>query len=237
MVVTTRQDGTLPAAAGRAVAVPGSGAPTPRYASPMPLRRVRHQLAGARQEPMRAVELEARAMRPLRQRQFAAFGAGSVVHRPDWIYGGRHIAIGDHVLVLHRSWLAVERQAWEAQAPVITIGDLTAIRPNVTISAAERVDIGPNVVISAFTTLVDSDHTWDAGHPSVLYNPVVTAPIRVGEGTWIGERVAVLRGADIGEFCIIASNSVVRGAIPPYSVAAGCPAKVVGSTRGRAPGS
>jgi acetyltransferase-like isoleucine patch superfamily enzyme len=193
--------------------------------------RLRHHL----DEPMPRVVLEARALRPLRTRQFARFGTSSVVHRPRWIYGGRHIAVGDNVLVLHDSWLAVERQAWGATEPVVTIGDFTAIRPNVTISAAERIEIGPNVVIAAFTTLVDSDHTWDAGRPSVLYNPVTTAPIRVGEGTWIGERVAVLRGADIGPFCIIASNSVVRGEIPPYSVAAGSPAQVVGSTRGRAP--
>lgn len=184
---------------------------------------------------MQRVALESRLMRPLRQRQFRRFGASSVVHRPEWIYGGEHMAIGDHVLVLHRAWLAVERQAWGATEPVITIGDFTAIRPNVTMTAAERIDIGPNVVIAAFTTLVDSDHTWDDGRASVLYNRVVTSPIRVGEGTWIGERVAVLRGADIGEYCIIASNSVVRGEIPPYSIAAGVPAKVVGSTRGRAP--
>lgn len=186
---------------------------------------------------MRCVALEGRAMRPLRTRQFGGFGVHSIVHRPDWIYGGRHIAIGANVLVLHRVWLAVERQAWTATDPVITIGDFTAIRPNVTLTAAERIEIGPNVVISAFTTLVDSDHTWDSGNRSVLYNPVVTAPIHVGEGTWIGERVAVLRGADIGPFCVIASNSVVRGdvPIPPYSIAAGIPAKVVGSTRGRAP--
>lgn len=184
---------------------------------------------------MRRVRLEADLLRPLRRRQFGAFGEHSIVHRPDWVYGGRHIAVGDNVLVLHRSWLAVERQAWGATEPVISIGDFTAIRPHVTLTAAERIEIGPHVVIAAFTTLVDSDHTWDGGQRSVLYNPVTTAPIRVGEGTWIGERVAVLRGSDIGPFCIIASNSVVRGEIPPYSVAAGIPAKVVGSTRGRAP--
>lgn len=201
----------------------------------MALARVRSLARSFTTEPMRLVELEARAMRPVRERQLGAFGHRSIIHRPDWIYGGSHIAIGANVLILHRAWLAVERQAWGAADPVITIGDHTAIRPNVTLTAAERIEIGPNVVIAAFTTLVDSDHTWSAGNPSVLYNPVETSPIRVGEGTWIGERVAVLKGADIGPFCIIASNSVVRGVIPPYSVAAGSPARVVGSTRGRAP--
>ena len=84
-------------------------------------------------------------------------------------------------------------------------------------------------------TIVDSDHTWDAGAPSVLWNPRRAEPIRIGRGTWIGERVAVLRGASIGRFCFVGANSVVRGQLPDYSAAAGVPAKVVGSTADRAP--
>jgi acetyltransferase-like isoleucine patch superfamily enzyme len=60
---------------------------------------------------------------------------------------------------------------------------------------------------------------------------MVSSPVRVGAGTWIGERVAVLRGANIGRCCIIGANSVVRGEIPDYSIAVGAPARVVGSTR------
>ena len=199
------------------------------------LTRARTFLHRATTEPMTAVALEAKLRRPLRVRTFGSFGERSIVHRPMWLYGARHMAIGADVLVLHGAWLAVERQAWGATSPVIRIGDQVAIRPHVTLSAAESIDIGPSVVISAFTTLVDSDHTWDAGIPSVLYNPIETSPISVGEGTWIGERVAVLRGARIGRFCIIGSNSVVRGEIPDHSVAVGAPAKVVGTTAGRAP--
>jgi acetyltransferase-like isoleucine patch superfamily enzyme len=58
-----------------------------------------------------------------------------------------------------------------------------------------------------------------------------TSPVRIGEGTWIGDRVAVLRGANIGKQCVIGTNSVVRGTIPDYSIAVGAPAKVVGSTK------
>jgi acetyltransferase-like isoleucine patch superfamily enzyme len=68
-----------------------------------------------------------------------------------------------------------------------------------------------------------------------MHNPVVTGPISVGEGTWIGERCAILRGADIGRCCIIGANSVVRGEIPDYSIAVGAPARVVGSTRDQFP--
>jgi acetyltransferase-like isoleucine patch superfamily enzyme len=44
--------------------------------------------------------------------------------------------------------------------------------------------------------------------------------------------VAVLKGAQIGECCVIGANSVVRGEIPPFSVAVGAPARVVGEVEG-----
>ena len=49
----------------------------------------------------------------------------------------------------------------------------------------------------------------------------------IGENCWFGENVTVLKGAYIGNNCIIGINSVVMGKIPDNSVAAGCPAKVI----------
>jgi acetyltransferase-like isoleucine patch superfamily enzyme len=133
--------------------------------------------------------------------------------------------------MFHGLWLAVERPAWNREGPAISIGDHVGVRPYVTISAAESITIADGVVISAFTTIIDSDHTFAHGLPNVMHNPLVSTPVRIGEGTWIGERVAVLRGADIGRCCMIGANSVVRGEIPDYSIAVGAPARVVGSTR------
>jgi acetyltransferase-like isoleucine patch superfamily enzyme len=172
---------------------------------------------------------------PYRRRQFAAFGADSILHRPDWISHPDKIEIGSSVLMFHGLWLAAEQPAWNRPGPAVRIGDHVGVRPYCTISAAESVTIEDGVVISAFTTIIDSDHTFAAGRPNVMHNPLVSTPVRVGEGTWIGERVAVLRGSDIGRCCIIGANSVVRGAIPDYSIAVGAPARVVGSTRDQFP--
>jgi acetyltransferase-like isoleucine patch superfamily enzyme len=184
-------------------------------------------------EPMKRVVLRARIARPYRRLRFHAFGRRSILHRPEWVYGPQQIAIGDGVVILSHSWLAVERDAWDRPAPVLRLGDDVWIRPFCTISAAESVLIEDHVVISAFTTVVDSDHTRGGGSENVLWNPLATSPIRIGSGTWIGERVAVLRGSNIGRSCVIGANSVVRGEIPDHSVAVGAPARVVGSTSER----
>lgn len=182
--------------------------------------------------PMERVALRGRVLAPYRRARFHAFGARSVVHRPLWIFGPQQIAIGADALVLHQAWLSVETTAWDRPAPALRIGDRVGIRPFCAISAAESVTIEDDVIIGAYSSVIDSDHTFALGRPNVMHNPLATAPIRIGRGTWIAERVGVLRGSDIGECCIIGANSVVRGTIPPYSIAVGAPARVVGSVEG-----
>ena len=184
-----------------------------------------------RDEPMKRVAARGRVIEPWRRARFARFGRRSVIDRPVWLYGTEHMAVGDGTVVLRGGWLAVERQAWSRPDATLVIGDRVWMRPYCVVSAAESIVIEDDVVISAFSTLIDSDHTYRNDVDNVLWNPIETTPIRVGRGTWIGERVAVLRGSDIGTRCIIGSNSVVRGSIPDYSIAVGAPARVVGSTR------
>jgi acetyltransferase-like isoleucine patch superfamily enzyme len=140
------------------------------------------------------------------------------------------MSIGDEVIVMHSAWFEIGEAAFDLRDPVLRIGDRVAIRSHCTISAAESVVIEDDVLIAGYTSIYDSDHTVNGpGNP--VWNPQVTAPVRIGRGSWLGERVTVLRGADIGEQCIIGAGSVVKGEIPSHSIAVGVPARVVGSTQ------
>jgi len=180
--------------------------------------------------PIKRVALRGRIMRPWWRWRFHEFGARSVLHRPDWVFGPHLMAVGNGVTIFQGAWLSVERPAWDATEPVLRIGNNAGLRPYCTISAAESVVIEDYVIIGSFSTVIDSDHTFVRGEPNALRSPLATTPVRIGRGTWIGERVAILRGADIGRRCIIGSNSVVRGQIPDHSIAVGAPARVVGTT-------
>lgn len=171
-------------------------------------------------------------MRPYWTRRFHAFGEGTIVHRPGSILGAWQIRIGSHSLLLGGCHLAVEQHAWSLPAPVLSIGDRVGVRPYCMISASESIVIEDDVIIGAFTSVIDSDHTFREGRPNVMHNSVETAPIRIGRGTWLAERVAVLRGSSIGRCCIVGANSVVRGELPDYSIAAGAPARVIGRVEG-----
>jgi lipopolysaccharide O-acetyltransferase len=182
--------------------------------------------------PMKRVVLRSRVTAPYWRRRFHHFGEGVILHKPTWVYGPQQMSIGAHSLVLQGTWLSVEQPAWDKPAPALSIGKRVGIRPYCMISAAEHIEIEDDVIIAAFSSVIDSDHTFALGRPNVMHNPIETAPIRIGRGTWIAERVAVLRGADIGRCCIIGANSVVKGTIPDYSIAVGAPARVVGEVDG-----
>ena len=168
-------------------------------------------------------------LRPYWRRRFASFGAGSLLYRPDWIYRADLMSIGQNVWIGPHVWLEIGGEGCSAAQPVLMIGDGVSLRHHVTLSANESIVIEEDVLIAAWTSIYDSDHTLGpSGNP--MWYPQRTAPVRVGKGTWIGERVTVLRGADIGRHCVVGANSVVRGSIPDYSVAVGMPAQVVGST-------
>jgi len=180
---------------------------------------------------MLRVAVRNRAIHPVRTRQFHAFGAHSILDRPMWLYGTRQISIGARVVILRGCWLAVEQIAMDRPAPVLDIQDQVGIRPGCTISAAESIVIEEDVGMGAYVTVIDSRHTWRGGHRNPLFNPIETAPVRIGPGTWLADRATVAAGADIGEQCAIGPNTVVSGKVPDFSLVLGNPGRVMGTTR------
>src|SRR5258708_17880410 len=85
------------------------------------LRRLEHEAAVWRQEPIKRVKVRNDLLRPLRTRQFHTFGELAIVDRPMWLYGPQQISIGARVIILRNGWLAVERGAWGRPAPVLDI--------------------------------------------------------------------------------------------------------------------
>ena len=64
-------------------------------------------------------------------------------------------------------------------------------------------------------------------HVPIKDQGIVKSPVRIGDDVWLGTKVVVTRGTDIGDHCVVAASAVARGVYPPRSVVAGIPGKVV----------
>ena len=184
------------------------------------------------EEPAARIVWRNQLIRPWRVSRFYHFGRRSVIDRPIAIYGAHHIYVGDEVGIGPGCTIMVERAAWSKPAPTLKIGNRVVIRASTHISASESIEIEDHVCFGAWCTVIDSNHVFNPSVGHIQEGTVTTTPVRIGAGTWIADRVAILPGASIGKGCFIGSNSVVNKPIPDYSVALGFPARVVGSTLG-----
>lgn len=107
----------------------------------------------------------------------------------------------------------------------LEIGESTFINYGCSIAANQLIRIGRNCSIGTHAILIDNNyHSLD---PERRNERPPSAPIVLEENVWLGARVIVLRGVTIGANSVIGAGSVVTHNIPPHSVAAGIPAKVI----------
>lgn len=102
------------------------------------------------------------------------------------------------------------------------------INYNSCIECFHKIHIGKNVAISENVTIRDSDNHTIIRKNSLKHH-TTSAPIKICDHVWIGMNVTILKGVTIGEGAIIAAGSLVNKDVPAYTLAGGCPAKVIES--------
>lgn len=108
----------------------------------------------------------------------------------------------------------------------IVIGRNTIINNNTAVCAVKSIRIGNNCLIGDGVAITDAD--FHEINPATRNNSAgIIKPVNIGNNVWIGSRVLVLKGANIGDNSVIAAMSVVNSDIPANCVAAGIPARVI----------
>jgi acetyltransferase-like isoleucine patch superfamily enzyme len=122
----------------------------------------------------------------------------------------------------------------------IMIGSCSYVGAHSRIHSGERVVIGNHVLISHNVNIADTDshelshldraegfrHLITEGHATTK-GGIVTAPVVIEDHAWIGLNAVVLKGVRIGRGAVVAAASVVTRDVPPFTLVAGNPARVV----------
>jgi acetyltransferase-like isoleucine patch superfamily enzyme len=110
----------------------------------------------------------------------------------------------------------------------IGIGGGSLLNLNVMVAAVDRVEIGEHCMLANGCLITDGNHRFDDPDKPVPWQGFTSkGPTVIGDNVWLGANVVVTSGVRIGERCIVGANSVVTGELPPRSIAAGAPARVL----------
>jgi lipopolysaccharide O-acetyltransferase len=163
------------------------------------------------------------------------------IKRPRRIFSAHRIYIGDDVsigpgalLVPQVRYPSSVMQHPEKQFAVqtfdsrIVIGNRVTSSGMLTIAAIQEVTIEDDVMFASNVLVSDGMHGFENANVPYKYQKMwKIAPTVIKRGCWLGQNVVVMPGVTIGELSIVGANSVVTRSIPPRSIAAGVPARVI----------
>lgn len=95
------------------------------------------------------------------------------------------------------------------------------------LGAGKEVLIEDDCIFAAFVHITDSSHQFENISSSPRHDPALSEPVSIGEGSWLGSAVKVLKGVVVHKGCVIGAGAVVTRTLPPFSISVGIPAKVV----------
>lgn len=112
--------------------------------------------------------------------------------------------------------------------PRIIIGEGTWVGKHCSIAAIDRVEIGRNVLFAGYVHITDHSHGYEDITRPITPQPLISkGPIVIEDDCWLGFSSEILSGVHIGKHAVVAARAVVTKDVPPYSIVAGNPARVV----------
>ena len=130
----------------------------------------------------------------------------------------RQFSLGDYSVI--ESFCCINNAVGD-----VLIGDYTRIGLHNTVIGP--VTIGSHVNLAQGITVTALNHNFEDPNKRIDEQGISTTPVTIEDDVWIGANAVVLPGVTIGNHSVVAAGAVVTKDVPPHSLVAGVPAKVI----------
>ncbi len=107
----------------------------------------------------------------------------------------------------------------------IKIGDNVGIGEYAYLGGAGGLEIGKDCIVGQYFSCHPENHNYTDSKLPIRQQGVNRKGIKIGENCWIGSKVSILDGVEVGAGCVIAAGSVVTKSFPADSIIGGVPAR------------
>lgn len=107
----------------------------------------------------------------------------------------------------------------------VIIGNHTRIGLHNTIIGP--VTIGSHVNLAQGITITALNHNFDDSEKRIDQQGISTKEVVLEDDIWVGANAVILPGVTIGKHAVVAAGAIVTKDVPPHSLVAGVPAKVI----------
>lgn len=130
----------------------------------------------------------------------------------------RKFSLGDYSVI--ESFACINNAVGDVQ-----IGNHTRIGLHNTVIGP--VKIGNHVNLAQGITVTALNHNFTDSNKRIDEQGISTNAVSIEDDVWIGANAVILPGVTIGNHCVVAAGAVVTKDVPPHSLVAGVPAKVI----------
>jgi acetyltransferase-like isoleucine patch superfamily enzyme len=147
----------------------------------------------------------------------------------------RGIRLGDHVTIGRSAVIRPTNFYGGEMGEGLQVGNNSNIGPFAYVGCSGFVEIGNAVMIAPRVSIYAENHKFARTDIPMKEQGVERQTVVIEDDCWISANAVILSGVRIGKGTIVAAGSVVTGDVPPYSIVAGVPAKVIRSRKERSP--
>jgi acetyltransferase-like isoleucine patch superfamily enzyme len=144
----------------------------------------------------------------------------------------RGVRIGSHTSIDGNLWLHCGGTSYDSGHGYFEIGDYSYIGCNAVMGAGGGICIGNHVLIGQSVNIHAENHRFADANLRIDQQGVSYQGVIIKDDVWIGSKTTILDGVTIGQGAVIGAGAVVTKSIPPYAIAIGVPARIIG-TRGK----